>query len=53
VAQSLRAWFPQVEQLTVPGVGHLLQLQNPQPIVRGVAAFLARHAMKGTELQLA
>jgi pimeloyl-ACP methyl ester carboxylesterase len=53
VAQSLRAWFPQVEQLTVPRVGHLLQLQNPQPIVRGVTAFLARHAMKGTEFQLA
>jgi pimeloyl-ACP methyl ester carboxylesterase len=53
VAESLRAWFPQAEELIVPRVGHLLQLQNPQPIVHGVAEFLGRHAMKGTELQLA
>ena len=50
VADRLRSWFPQVEELTVAGVGHLLQMQNPEPVALGVAAFLARHAMNSTEL---
>jgi pimeloyl-ACP methyl ester carboxylesterase len=50
VADRLHSWFPQVEDLTVAGVGHLLQMQNPEPVALGVAAFLARHPMNGTEL---
>lgn len=42
----LQAWFPQVEDCTVPGVGHLLHVQEPQPIARGVAGFLALHPME-------
>ena len=45
VADQLHSWFPQVEDLTVVGVGHLLQMQNPEPVALGVAAFLARHAL--------
>jgi pimeloyl-ACP methyl ester carboxylesterase len=47
VVEQLHSWFPQVEDLTVEGVGHLLQMQNPEPVALGVAAFLGRHAMSG------
>jgi|SRR5688500_1548525 len=39
----LHAWFPQLEDLIVEGVGHLLHLQRPQPVAQGVAAFLDRN----------
>lgn len=45
VADLLRAWLPDVEDLTVKGVGHLLHMQQPEPVARGIAAFLARHAI--------
>lgn len=46
VAGLLRSWFPQVEELTVSGVGHLLQMQRAAPVARGVADFLGRHSMR-------
>jgi pimeloyl-ACP methyl ester carboxylesterase len=49
VAELLRSWFPQVEDFAVDGVGHLLQMQRPQPVARGVAAFFGRHAMMPVE----
>ena len=45
VAEVLRSWMPQVDELTINGVGHFLHMQSPQPVVRGVAAFLDRHPM--------
>lgn len=45
VASRLESWLPRVESLTVEGVGHLLHMQRPAPVARGVAAFLARHPM--------
>ena len=48
VAGLLRSWFPQVEELTVHGVGHLLHMQSPPAVARGVAAFLRRNAMVGS-----
>jgi 3-oxoadipate enol-lactonase len=45
VAELLRSWFPQVEELAVPGVGHLLQMQSAEPVAGGVAGFLGRHPM--------
>jgi pimeloyl-ACP methyl ester carboxylesterase len=39
----LHAWLPQVEDCTIEGVAHLLHLQRPEPVVRGVTEFLARH----------
>jgi len=41
----LHSWFPQAEDLIVEGVGHLLHIQRPQPVVQGVAEFLGRHAI--------
>lgn len=45
VAELLQSWFPQVEELTIEGVGHLLQMQRPEPVARGLAEFLGRHPM--------
>lgn len=39
----LRQWLPRVEDCRVEGVGHLLHMQRPEPVTRGVAAFLLRH----------
>ncbi len=43
--ELLHSWFRQTEDLTVDGVAHLLHMQRPQPVARGVAAFLARHPL--------
>jgi pimeloyl-ACP methyl ester carboxylesterase len=45
VADLLRSWFPQVEELAIDGVGHLLQMQRAEPVVSGFAEFLGRHPM--------
>jgi pimeloyl-ACP methyl ester carboxylesterase len=45
VAEVLRSWTPQVDELTINGVGHFLHMQSPEPVVSGVAAFLERHPM--------
>jgi pimeloyl-ACP methyl ester carboxylesterase len=43
--ELLHSWFPRAEDCTVEGVGHLLQMQGPEPIAQGVADFFARHPM--------
>jgi pimeloyl-ACP methyl ester carboxylesterase len=45
VDEVLGSWLPRVETLTVPGVGHLLQMQRPNPVARMIAGFLARQPM--------
>jgi pimeloyl-ACP methyl ester carboxylesterase len=45
IAEFLRAAVPHVEELTIDGAGHLLQIQRPEPVARGIAAFLARNSM--------
>jgi pimeloyl-ACP methyl ester carboxylesterase len=45
VADFLRSSLPQVEELTAEGVGHLLHIQRPEPVARGMAEFLERNAM--------
>ena len=45
VAAFLRASLPRVEELTVEGVGHLLHLQRPEPVARGMTEFLKRNAI--------
>ena len=41
----LHSWFPRVEDCSVDGVAHLLHMQRPEPVARGVAAFFARHPL--------
>jgi pimeloyl-ACP methyl ester carboxylesterase len=43
--ELLHSWFAQLEDCSIAGVGHLLQMQRPEPVARGVAEFLARHSM--------
>jgi pimeloyl-ACP methyl ester carboxylesterase len=42
-AALLRSWLPNVEELTVEEVGHLLQIQRPEPVALGIAEFFGRH----------
>jgi pimeloyl-ACP methyl ester carboxylesterase len=39
----LQSWFPDAEQLTVPGAGHFLMVQNPTALGQGLRDYLARH----------
>jgi len=45
VAAFLRSSLPHVEERTIAGVGHLLHLQQPEPVARELAQFLARHVV--------
>jgi pimeloyl-ACP methyl ester carboxylesterase len=45
VADQLRRWFPQVENCTIEGAGHLLHMQRPEPVARQIAAFFGRHPL--------
>ena len=49
--ELLHSWFPQVEDCRIAGVAHLLHMQRPEPVARGVAEFFARHPMKEGERQ--
>jgi pimeloyl-ACP methyl ester carboxylesterase len=51
VAEFLRTSLPHVEECTIDGVGHLLHMQRPEPVARGMAEFLVRHAMAGDAAQ--
>jgi pimeloyl-ACP methyl ester carboxylesterase len=46
-AALLHSWLPQVEELAVDGVGHLLQIQRPEPVAEGLAEFFGRHPCAG------
>ena len=48
-AEFLRSALPQVEQCTIDGVGHLLQIQRPEPVARAMAEFLGRYSIGGAE----
>jgi len=43
VDDLLRSSMPNFESCKVEGAGHLLHLQRPDPVARGIAAFLERH----------
>lgn len=45
VAEFLRTSLPDVEERTIDGVGHLLHIQQPQPVAHEIAAFLGRHPL--------
>lgn len=45
----LHQWLPQLEGCEIEGVAHLLHVQNPQPVARCMAAFLARHPLTGAQ----
>jgi pimeloyl-ACP methyl ester carboxylesterase len=45
VADFLRSSLPQVQELRVESVGHLLHIQRPEPVARGLARFLERNTL--------
>ena len=45
IATVLRSWLPQVEDCTIEGAGHLLQIQRPEAVAQGLAGFFAAHRM--------
>ena len=51
VAEFLRSTLPQVDECTIDGVGHLLHIQRPEPVARGMAEFLERHSMRGDRIE--
>jgi pimeloyl-ACP methyl ester carboxylesterase len=53
VAACLRSWLPHVEELAVDGAGHLLHIQCPAPVARGIASFLDRNADGSTRALVA
>jgi pimeloyl-ACP methyl ester carboxylesterase len=49
VADFLRSSLDDVEDCVIDGVGHLLHIQRPEPVARGMAQFLERHSMVTTD----
>jgi len=49
IAELFRSWLPRVEECRIEGVGHLLHIQRPEPVARGIARFLAHHGMSRVE----
>ncbi len=47
VAEFLRTSAPDVEERTIDGVGHLLHIQEPEPVAHDIADFLRRHPLSG------
>jgi pimeloyl-ACP methyl ester carboxylesterase len=50
VAEFLRSALPQVDECTIAGAGHLLQIQCPEPVARAMAEFMRRHPVGGDGL---
>ena len=48
IGELLRSSLPAVEEHRVEGVGHLLHIQRPEPVARGIARFLGRNAMSAS-----
>jgi pimeloyl-ACP methyl ester carboxylesterase len=47
VADFLRSSLPHVDDCAIDGVGHLLHIQRPEPVARGMAEFLRSNSMAG------
>jgi pimeloyl-ACP methyl ester carboxylesterase len=45
--EMLLTWLPNAEGFVLPGATHLLYLENPRGMAESLAAFLARHPLKG------
>jgi pimeloyl-ACP methyl ester carboxylesterase len=43
IAEFLRSSLPHIEECTIEGVGHLLQIQRPEPVARAMAEFMRRN----------
>jgi pimeloyl-ACP methyl ester carboxylesterase len=48
VAAFLRTNVPRVDEAKIEGVGHLLHIQDPDPVAKAIASFLRRHTITPT-----
>jgi pimeloyl-ACP methyl ester carboxylesterase len=53
IAEFLRASLPHVEESTIAGAGHLLQIQRPGPVALEIARFLGRHPIADVDRDVA
>jgi pimeloyl-ACP methyl ester carboxylesterase len=44
----VQSWFPNAERLVVPGAGHLLMVQQPSAVARGLIDFFSKHPFRPT-----
>jgi pimeloyl-ACP methyl ester carboxylesterase len=42
----LESYFPQLQTSCIEDAGHLLQIERPEAVARGLAAFVSRHPMQ-------
>jgi pimeloyl-ACP methyl ester carboxylesterase len=42
----LESYFPQLQTSCIEDAGHLLQIERPKAVARGLAAFFSRHPMQ-------
>ena len=49
IAEFFRSSLPYLEDCTIEGAGHLLQIQRPEPVARAMAEFLTRNPLLVTE----
>ena len=45
IAEFLRSSLPQVEERTIDRVGHLLQIQRPEPVAQAMTEFMTRNSI--------
>jgi pimeloyl-ACP methyl ester carboxylesterase len=48
-AELIQSWFPDAERMLVPDAGHLMLVQNPRAVARGLADFFTRHPIEQTD----
>ena len=51
IAEFIRSSLPHVEECTIDGVGHLLQIQRPEPVAQAIAKFLERNPIPGNDVR--
>ena len=39
----MQSWFPHADRLSIPNAGHLLMIQNPTAVAKGVTDFFTHH----------
>ena len=42
----LHTWFPHLEILSIPNTSHILHMQEPELVAKGLSSFLAKHPVK-------
>ena len=49
IAEFLRSSLPYIEDCTIEGAGHLLQIQRPEPVAQAMAEFVTRNPIAGDD----